>query len=319
MMDRAAWLQVIGALPRPAADLDPQWGPPQPARGHVRRHVRFRSDDRTIVTAWLLDPDTPLPGHPALICVHGYGHFEYGKAKVAGLAGGLDLEWSSQAVDAALAGFTVLAPDMHGFEERRPAVALQETNARYYGDANYLVQETLRLALSGSSYQARCLADLRACADLIEQLDAPQPRPIGCFGHSFGGWETLFALFLDPRIRAGACSCGVTLLADIAAQDRPFGLQAFLPGLLARGDMDDLFDHIAPKPLCLLFGARDRLTRPGPTERIVARARQAYSRVPQQLDIHVHDQGHWFGPPMRQRVLDLLARWLVPRQPEVPA
>ncbi|MFH1378187.1 MAG: alpha/beta fold hydrolase [Planctomycetota bacterium] len=311
-MTRDQWLDRIGRVPEPSADLHPAFGDIQQENGFRIRRVTYLSDDDTVVPAYLLLPDNPLPGNPALLCCHGYGNFHSGKAKVTGRAAEFNSSWNSQANEAAQHGFVVLAPDMFGFEERGPSAESIQASPEYFEAFNYIVHESLRYILNGSSYQARCIADLRAGADVLQTLADVNPERIGMFGHSFGGWETLFMLFYDARIKAGVCSCGVTLLADIASQKRRFGLQALIPGLLTCGDMDDIFDHIAPKPLLLLFGEKDKLTRPAPTQTIIRRADAAYRAAgqPDSFASWVHSGGHEFNIEHRTKAFEWLKRHL---------
>ena len=247
--------------------------------------VTFITEDDDTIPAFLL---RPAHGNgSAVIAVHQHaGAFDLGKSEVAGIAGDPLLAYGRRLAER---GFTVLMPDMTGFEGRqRGSVATGREDEQF--DA------FIRIA-QGSSLQAKHTADIAALTTWI--LEQPEIRQrVGIMGHSLGGQIAFFSLATDPRISAGVISCGVATVESINIRGIRHNPGWYVPGLIAFGDSTAVATAISGQKVLVLAGSNDPLF---PLEGI----RSALNGFPADTcDVVFSESGHSFTEVGMRRALD---------------
>jgi dienelactone hydrolase len=243
------------------------------------------------IPAWfLLAENAPRPA-PVLLALHPHGRqFELGKSQVAGLVGEASRAYG---LAAARAGFGVLAPDFPGFEDRRPPLAARKANYALQGEA-YERLLAMHALVEGATLQGRILADLAACIDTLALEPRVDASRLAAFGQSFGGQEVLFGMLFDPRIRAGVCSCGFSLVRLLVERSISHNLALYLPGMLPGLDLDEVVPALAPRPLFVIAGRGDAICPVDGVEAVEVRARAAWAAqgAADRLHFHYFDGGH---------------------------
>ena len=301
--------EKIGPLPAARAADRPEVERRLVMDGILFEKWRF-AGPRDSVSAWFLVPaDAPQP-LPVILAIHPHGRqFELGKSLVAGLAGEPSRAYG---LAAARAGFAVLAPDLPGFEDRRPPLAERKRSYALQGET-YEKLLAAHALMQGSTLQAWILADLAACIDQLRIEPRVDATRLGAFGQSFGGQEVVFAMASDERIRAGVCSCGFSLVQLLVERQISHNQALYLPGMLPDCDFDTIVPAIAPRPLRVIAG-RDDPIFPVEGVRAVERAsREAWRAAGADvaLSFVYTDAGHDLPPAELATALDWLRGALV--------
>jgi uncharacterized protein len=137
---------------------------------------------------------------------------------------------------------------------------------------------------------------LKRAVDWLQTQPGVDPRRLGVFGFSMGGYIALQTASEDPRLRAvAAASSPNDPLQHLDWEYRRFGFLSRWPALLAlrASGMDteslipqQVIGRIAPRPVLLVSGGEDQLVPRWMTERLYAAARE-----PKQLLV-VKGAGH---------------------------
>jgi len=286
---------------------------PQPPPAATRHFVL----DGIEIETWILyGPREPIPAlflvasgapkpAPALLALHPHGRqYETGKSLVAGLVGDGSRAY---ALEAARSGFAVLAPDLMGFEDRRPPLPVRKSSYALQGEG---FERTLamRALAEGSTLQGLILSDLSACIDALELEPRADVTRLASIGQSFGGQETIFAMLFEPRLRAGIASCGFSLMEILLERSISHNFALYLPGMVPGFDFDAIVAALAPKPLFVVAGIRDPIYPVDGVRRVEECARAAYAAAgaPDSLRFHYFDGTHDLP---REALLEALA-WL---------
>ncbi len=263
--------------------------------------ISYEVEAGDIVPALLLLPRRRTPPLPAVICHHQHaGQYELGKSEVVGWAGDRQ---QAYAADLCARGYITLAPDAIGFEERgHPSLP----GAEY---ERFLAHELL---LKGLTLQGKMIWDVMRAVDYLASREEVDAKRIGMVGHSLGGIETWFSMSLEPRIAAGAASCGTTTYAAVLAAEQSHNHGFYVPGILKWGDISEIVSMIAPRPFLILGGEKDPGFPLSGAKEVAARARMLYRRLgaAQALDLFVSPEGHEFTEEMRNRAYHWFDRWL---------
>jgi dienelactone hydrolase len=272
---RALLLEKIGRLPAPRPA-----GPREVDRRFVWDGIVFErwrfTGPRDALSAWFLVPQDAPPRLPAVLALHPHGRqFELGKSLVAGLAGDASRGYG---LAAARAGFAVLAPDLPGFEDRRPPLPERKNSYALQGEG-YERLLAVQALVEGSTLQAWILADVAACLDRLSLDPRVDPDRIGAIGQSFGGQEVVFGMAFDQRLRAGVCSCGFSLVRLLVERRLSHNLALYLPGMLPDLDLDTIVAGIAPRPLRIIAGREDPIFPVEGVRAVEQAARGAWERA----------------------------------------
>jgi dienelactone hydrolase len=228
---------------------------------------------RDEITAWfLLRSDAPRPA-PAVLAIHPHGRqFEVAKSQVVGLVGEPSRAYG---LAAARAGFAVLAPDLPGFEERRPPLGERKRSYALQGE-HYERLLAFSALVDGATLQGWILADLAAAVDVLVEDPRVDAARLGALGQSLGGQEVVFAMLFDPRLRAGVASCGLSRVRLLVDRRISHNAALYVPGLLPDLDTETLVPALAPRPLCVIAGERDLIYPVEGVREVERAARAAY-------------------------------------------
>lgn len=300
MLTRDRLRQLLGTFPA-RASLDARVEQSATLDGGLtRQRVGFQAEPGERVAAYLFLPSGD-GRRPAVLCLHQHaGQFDLGKSEPAGLVGNPQQHY---ALELARRGYVTLVADYLCFEER--------ADSRLPGQSFERFEFTRRVS-HGSSLQAKYSSDSMRALDLLADHPAVDRDRIGCVGHSLGGQQALFLAALDERIRCGVSSCGFASLATIFRDAINHNFAAYVPGLAAEADLDDVLALVAPRPFFVGVGTRDRIFPIDGVEATIARAGRAYAAagVADRLAFHPEPGEHAFSDAMRAAAYAWLDRWL---------
>lgn len=265
------------------------------------------------VRAYLFVPDhAPDARLPAILAIHQDGpNTHIGKKEPAGLAGDANLFYG---LELFRRGHVVLCADRFYHAERRRGAAPDSVDPAR--DLDLLNHRVGQLVLHGRTAMGKEAHDCMIGIDVLMSLPYVDHGRIGAIGHSAGGYALVFAMFLDPRIRAGVSSCGYfdpVRFFDEKAPKRRLAADA-LPGLARFGSGAGYLAGVAPRPLLLTRGLWEWGQDPDwrqasidhveETRRLVAEATPRYraARAPTALRAIYFDENggnHDFPPGVR--------------------
>ena len=223
---------------------------------------------------------------PAVICLHGTGQSkeslltEYGETL-------------------ARRGYLVAVPDIRTFGER---------------EDDYVFRAEVEI-LEGRSLWGLMIWDTLRIADYVRtRPDVGQER-LGIVGHSLGGHTAQAVGSLDSGIAATVASCGIFSYERFFS---PRGHSTFnnpyvcVPGILAHGDIYDLYAAQAPRPLMITWAARDPLVPREAIDDFLEFGEPLWTGLgnAQGLKIVREDVEHEFTPSMRSQAFEWFDRWL---------
>jgi dienelactone hydrolase len=262
--------------------------------GYLRHKVNYAVAPDERVSAYLCVPkDVRVPA-PAVFCHHQHaGEFGLGKSEVVGLAGDPDQAYASEL---AALGFVTIAPDALGFEERNWSPGGRE-NITWFELSTRLVR--------GETLLGKCLSDLGAALDVLEQRPEVDSRRIGFLGHSYGGKMAFWATAFDARIKAAVSHCGCIPYRLAATRDAGIQAEFVVPGFAAHHDLEDLIDTFQGRPVLISATRRDRWSRGAQELYDEVRARNLTG-----VELALYDEAHVFTHEMRQRAYAFLSEHL---------
>ncbi len=279
---------------------------------YIRTAITYRVEADEYVPAWLLTPKGTAPegGWPAILAIHQHaGQYDLGKSELIGLVGDPQYAYGRELCQR---GYVVLCPDMLCFEERRPSEEEQRRNGGRLDGAGYERFEFTKRLISGSCLQTKYLHDLSCGLDLLTSLPNVNPARLGVIGHSLGGQETLWLTWYDPRVAASVSSCGFSLMRTILRDGINHNFAAYVPDMLAVGDMDTLVADLAPRPFMLTAGGSDSIFPVDGVHFVIERARQVYAqqKVADRFQAVIFAGGHSFPNEVKAETYAFLDRSL---------
>jgi dienelactone hydrolase len=307
---RDSLLTRLGHFPE-RIPLIPTFGAEIDEGAYTRTLVTYRVEPDEYVPAWLLTPKGNVPegGWPAILAIHQHGgQYDLGKSELIGLIGDPQYAYGQELCQR---GYVVLCPDMLCFEERRPAEEERRINGMLDGFGYERFEFTKRL-VNGSCLQTKYLHDLSCALDLLTSLPNVNSTRLGVIGHSLGGQETLWLTWYDPRVTAAVSSCGFSLLHAILRDGINHNFAAYVPDMLAVGDMDALVMDLAPRPFLLTAGENDTIFPIDGVRFVVERAREVYAQQ-NAVDCFkaiLFSGGHSFPAEVKVEAYAFLDRWL---------
>lgn len=230
----------------------------------MRTRVRYPGlrDD---VHAFLFQPNQPNGGGVLVQHQHA-SQFHLGKSEVAGLVGD-----ALHAFGPALMtqGWTVLAPDAPGFEDRRPG---RPGTSRQPEDWTHYYNLMAHRLVSGELLLTEAIADLEVAVGVLASCSTVGASNIGFLGHSYGGNLGQWMAALDPRLRFACVSGSTGSYRAKLARQTALEFSLVIPGIVQGFDIEDLIRLARPKPMLVVAGeddpqaadAQDVVARAGP-------------------------------------------------------
>ena len=229
--------------------------------------------------------DGPLP---AVICLHGTGQSKEGLLAEYG-------ETLAQR------GYLVAVPDIRMFGERAD---------------DYVFRAEVEI-LEGRSLWGLMVWDTLRIADYLRTRPDVDADRLGLVGHSLGGHTAQAAGSLDDGIAATVGSCGIFSYERFYS---PRGHSTFnnpyvcVPGILAGGDIYDLYAAQAPRPLMIAWAARDPLVPKEAIDDFLEFGEPLWAGLgnAEGLTVVREDVEHEFTSSMRSQAFEWFDRWLGP-------
>ncbi|MCG3181279.1 MAG: hypothetical protein BIFFINMI_03659 [Phycisphaerae bacterium] len=258
------------------------------AGDHVRHVLEIPVNAFSTLPAYLLVPRGLAAGErrPGLLAFH--GHAEFGIDSICGLRGmgKGDNARRACALSAVRAGYVVLAPAWWGWHGRDGHLGLVDGR-----DKCNVIQ--MAAGMYGLCVLHLHMQDAAAALDVLAGRPEVQADRIGCLGNSYGGRTAMWFALLDRRVRACVVGGAMNTFRERSLKLSSCGIQ-YPQGLLAWGDVPELFSLIASRPLQLQAGKADDLLNASDREHIHATVSAAYGRLGagRNYDYVLHDGGH---------------------------
>ena len=225
------------------------------------------------VHAWLALPKQRKGKVPAVLALHGHG----GNGRE--IVRGESLYWYGR--ELAKMGYAVISPDIGQHE-------LQHTNWTLMGERTW---------------------DALRCVDYLETRPEVDAKNVAVAGLSLGGETTMYVAAMDTRLKAADSSGWLTTIGNMKRGHCPCWN---FPGLEQNFDFADIFACVAPRPLVLEIGEKERAPGGFPVDV----ARPAFEQIKpayrvfgaeKNLVLDIHSAGHVFTgekfwPPMRKAI-----------------
>jgi dienelactone hydrolase len=263
-LDAEAWqrelsvklTELLGRFPAARSPLRPQIIETRSFPAYRREKVVFDSRPGVSVLAYVLTPSRGKPPLPAMICVPGHGR---GVDDIVGIdEQGRDRTDKAGyqhdfAIQVAEAGIAAVAIEPMGFGCRRDPLNAQRG----------LTQKGCEPIAGGALMLGQTLIGWRVW-DILRTIDYIATRSdldssrVGCMGISGGGTATLFAAALEPRVRVAMISGYLNTFRD-SVGSLAHCVDNYVPGILNWAEMSDIAGLIAPRPLFVESGERDRI------------------------------------------------------------
>ena len=274
----------------------------------TRTLLEFTVADGHRNEAYLLVPhaaETSEEKLPGILAIHQHGgRFYVGKSEPVGLSARSDFFYAKELCER---GYVVLVPDLLCFESRRPPEFRREEGTSPAG-FDYEKFEAMRYLLDGSTLQGKYLADLSVALDVLAGLDNVDAGRLGAIGHSLGGQESIWLSWYDDRLSAAVSSCGMSRYEAIVRDELTHNFAAYVPGLTALGDIEDILASIAPQPMMLTSGAKDRIFPIDAVRAVYDQLGETYASMghADRFNGVVFDDAHAYPPAMREQSYEWL-------------
>jgi len=248
--------ELVGGFPAERAPLRPRTIETRSFAAYRREKIVFDSRPGVSVLAYVLTPSRAAAPAPAMICVPGHGR---GVDDIVGIdEQGRDRADKAGyqhdfAIQVAEAGIAAVAIEPMGFGCRRDPLNAQRG----------LGQKGCEPLAGGALMLGQTLIgwrvwDIMRTIDLVATRSDLDPSRVGCMGISGGGTATLFAAALEPRLRVAMVSGYLNTFRD-SVGSLAHCVDNYVPGILNWAEMHDVAGLIAPRPLFVESGERDRI------------------------------------------------------------
>ncbi|MCW5551666.1 MAG: acetylxylan esterase [Verrucomicrobiae bacterium] len=230
------------------------------AGGYVLEELSLQTLPDRRVHAWMAVPKDRKGKVGAVLALHGHG------GTGSQIVRGESLYWYGRAL--AEMGYVVISPDIGQHD-------LQHTNWTLMGER---VWDALR------------------CVDYLEARPEVDKKRMAVAGLSLGGETAMYVAAMDPRLKAANSSGWLTTIDNMKRGHCPCWN---FPGLEAHFDFADIFACVAPRPLVLEIGERERAPGGFPVDiaqKAFEEIKPAYQVMGarQNLMLDIHPAGHVF-------------------------
>jgi dienelactone hydrolase len=285
-----AWLKTLGGLAKQKPPLKTRRLSHEDLPGFSREHFEYQVAPGVYTDGYLLTPKDVKGRLPGLVVFH--ATTEFGARGPAGLEPGYpEDKW--QGVHFVRQGYLVWCP--RNF--------INTPGADYAGNAAKVLAQH-----PGWTGMARMTWDAIRAADFLASCPRVDRKRIGCFGHSLGAKEVLYAMAFDQRYRAGVFSEGGIGLNQ-SNWDAPWYLGAQIHAPDFALEHHQLLAFIAPRPFLLIAGDSADDQR---SELFIKAAKPVYDLEGAGLDLqfHNHHLGHVYNPEVRGMAEEFFKRFL---------
>lgn len=250
------------------------------------REIRFKvqTERDLFVPCHLLLPKENTGDLPLMICLQGHStgmHISLGKPLYEGdeetIAGDRDF-----AIQAISQGYCALAIEQRGFGE------LGGTPDPQCHEASMTALLTGRTLIGARVWDIKKIID-GITRDFSHLFDI---HSIYCMGNSGGGTATFYATALEERIKGAIPSCAFCTYKDSIGAMRHCQCN-FIPHIAEYFDMAELGGMIAPRPLVIVSGQKDRIFPIVPAKSEYERLMSLYyTEAPDNCVHFIGEEGH---------------------------
>jgi dienelactone hydrolase len=253
---RAKLVDLLGGFPSTRCALEPETLEVREFPGYIREKFAFYSRPDTMVVGYLLTPKAAKPPYATMVCVPGHGR---GVDDIVGIddkgqdrtnKDGYQHDFAIQAVEH---GMAAVAIEPLAFGCRRDPV----TKAKGLGNSACEPSAGAALLLGQTMIGWR-VYDVMRTIDWIETRKELDSKRVGCMGISGGGTCTTFSTALEPRIKAAMISGYLNTFRD-SIMSVAHCIDNYVPGILNWAEMYDVAGLIAPRPVFIESGEKDKI------------------------------------------------------------
>jgi dienelactone hydrolase len=251
---RAKLIELLGGFPQTRVPLASQTLEVREFPNYTREKFVFQSRPDAMVIGYLLTPKGKAP-HATMVCVPGHGR---GVDDIVGIdekgqdrtnKAGYQHDFAIQVVEH---GMAAVAIEPMAFGYRRDPITqkkgLDKTACEPAAGAALLLGQTM---IGWRVY------DVMRTIDWIETRKELDAKRVGCMGISGGGTCTTFAAALEPRIRVAMIS-GYLNTFRACIMSMAHCIDNYVPGIMQWAEMYDVAGLIAPRPVFVESGERDK-------------------------------------------------------------
>jgi len=274
----------------------PRTAPAQPIIEYTKdcgsyENTRFcyESEPGFFVPAHLLLPKAQAGKLPVVICLQGHStgmYLSLGEKRMKRDGWLLRTQDMDYAVQAVKQGYAALILEQRGFGEQNASTEHDNTNC-----TDMVMQA---LILGRTLLGERC-HDVSALIDLLPAFPALDTDKIGIMGQSGGGTVTIYSACTDTRIKVAMPSGSLCPYFDSIISLHHCSCN-YLPGMFEQMEMADLTALIAPRPLVVVAGERDRIFPIDAVKRGFEQVRAIYDDAgePDNCALVIGNEGHRF-------------------------
>jgi len=265
---------------------------PEDCGDYTRQLGRISTEPHISVPFWLLKPKAKGPYR---LGIFPHGHKARGMDEYVGIAHGerdrqhIESQERDVAVQAVRRGFLAIAPTTRGF----PPAAVADLNRRHGG--SHCRSQLIHCLLAGRTPMGERVWDMMRLTDWASTLPDVDGARALMMGNSGGGMVTVYAAACDERIAVAVPSCSFAPFVGLGGLAHHCDCNA-VPGILRFGEFWDVAGLIAPRPLCIVNGRKDRLFPVSEVDRAAEGLRRIYQAagVPERFAHRWGEGGHRF-------------------------
>jgi len=270
-----------------------EWGEQEQVEDYTRTRATIETEPGFELPFWILTPESEGP-HPLAILPH--GHDRHGMDTYIGLAHDdahaekIATEDRDVAVQAVKRGYLAIAPAARGTSGD---AGIPDVGGRH-GKRDCRSQ-FMHALIAGRTATAERAWDVMRLIDWATETQPVDGSNILVMGNSGGGVITLFTSACDERVTCAVPSCSYASFVSESGFIHHCDCNA-VPGITRWGTMADLTGLIAPRPLCVVNGHKDKLFPIPEVDRTVEGTRRIYNAIGHgdRFEHHYGPEGHRF-------------------------
>jgi dienelactone hydrolase len=306
--------EILGMSSMVSCDLSPEIVECEKFSGYSRNKVIIQTEPGIWMPLYILIPEgiKPKERRPCIIAPHGHGgggkYSIVGRTDIPGIEESIEKYNCDYGLKFVMQGYVVFCSDARGAGERREDIqqgdgikALMSTSCNNINNAAISIGQTLTGMMTW---------DLMRLIDYVETLNYCDSSKIACCGFSGGGLQALWLSALDDRITCSVVSGYFYSFRTSLLSTHLCGCN-FVPRLWEHIELGDLGALIAPKPLLIESGTKDKLNGEGGIQNVIEQVeitKQAYILHKKEANLyhHIFDGPHmWNG----EKTYDFVNAW----------
>ncbi|QTL97301.1 hypothetical protein GM661_04540 [Iocasia frigidifontis] len=301
---RVKLADITGLNQMTFSELKPEVLETEKMDDYKRIKMIIQTEPAVLMPFYILLPDDLQEGEERAAVIAPHGHDSGGKYAVAGRS---DIPGVNRVIEKynydygiqlVKKGYIVFCPDARGFGERREIIKQGDEGEDILSSSCHELNN-LAIAL-GQSLTGMFVWDLMRLLDYAETCQYVDSTRIAVCGFSGGGLQALWLAVMDQRVKAAIVAGYFHGFKDTIFQSNMCSCN-FVPQLWRYCDMGDLGAMIAPRPLMIKSGSKDKLNGNSGLANVYSQleiVRSAYKLMNAEGNLyhHVFNGGHiWNG------------------------